>query len=182
MLLYVIPMDIKKQKRLFIGFSISDDDGRALIAHVKNSNPALSPSIKWTIDGNFHVTSHFLGETDEAAIPAICEAMDNLVVDQKSTAIEVTKLANFPQGKARLLAAYIAPNTLLTSIHQQLVSSHQQQAYLPHITLARGLAKTDKVQIEVTSYNLSLTHLLLYESFVIPTGAPYKIVHKTALF
>lgn len=174
-------------KRLFIGFPVLDADGRWLKAQVLNHNHTLTSSIRWTIDGNFHITSVFLGDIECALLPKIIESINLVSEGQLKTAVLISKIANFPHYKSKLLAAYITPSDCLDRFYCSLTAQLsslirlKHPDYQPHITLARGLLNEDELEIESINYKINLTHLVLYESIMQNTINKYQMLHKCEL-
>ena len=167
-------------KRLFIGFMISDEVGRQLIIEAKQQQAFLTGGIRWTIDGNFHVTSHFLGDINETDIPQVTTALQSVVAGKPAPTITIDKISPFPQYGSRLLAAYLKTNRIINSIFNELMPHFNalkvrsdNHSYTPHITLARGLDKgvsSDKI---LNNFVIKINQLALYESLLSPTGSNY---------
>jgi 2'-5' RNA ligase len=167
--------------RLFIGFKIEDEDGHNLIATITNSIKDLPNNIRWTFDGNFHITSHFMPNCDKKLIPnlelAMCDAIDNQ--DERIIAIE--QIGLFPQYGSTLCAAFVVPNKLVMGVYgslqthlERLAIPVEKRNYTPHITLARGIPKDNKFDSISVDYNIKLNSLVLYESRPLRSGSYYE--------
>lgn len=167
------------EKRLFIGFVISDDIGHQLIASARAHYGAVVDALRWTRDGNFHITSHFLGSVEQSQISVLEAGLHRVAENKPIIETTIEKIGAFPQYQSSLLAAYIKANSLILDIFNELkpvikpVTRHTDHyGYIPHITLARGLdSLADTVKI-VT--NIKLNHLALYESFPDKLGSTYS--------
>lgn len=175
-------------KRLFIGFMISDTVGHQLISKVKQHKHCITPGIRWTINGNFHITSHFLGDTDEDKIHQIITALQLVTVSKSATTIIIHKIATFPQYKSRLLAAYIQPNNMVSKVFNELKVylnalniGLDKRDYIPHITLARNFSN-DMTEVGlVNDFTIKINKLALYESIQSPSGSHYIPLFTTKL-
>lgn len=166
--------------RLFIGFKIEDSDAHHLISLIKHSEQTLPNSIRWSLDGNFHITSHFMPNCDEKYIPDLESAMHDVLGKKHHNTILVDTIGLFPQYKSTLCAAFVSPHRLIMNVHNQLkmhlerlsipVESRQ---YIPHITLARGFAKNGSFETISANYNIQLNALILYESHLQEGGSKY---------
>ena len=167
-------------KRLFIGFKVEPIQGQTLISIVKEQKPELDSGIRWTIDGNFHVTSHFLGDTETDKVPAIISAMHAATKNTRSIHIQIEKIALFPHYKSTILAAYIAPNDILRQIHDALPFTDKHE-YSPHITLTRGLKKNNKIPEIAVNYSINLNQFILYDSQPTQLGSIYTPIETILL-
>lgn len=167
-------------RRLFFGFIIDNAIGHDLIAKVSVENNAATNRIRWTIDGNFHVTTHFLGDVDEAQIPFLIEALQAIAAAQQSISTTVEKIGFFPQYRSRLVAAYVENNTVIMKIYRELGAKldqldvhFDQKNYIPHITLARTIDKIMNNDKLLNNYKIELNQLALYESVLGKNGSQY---------
>lgn len=126
-------------KRLFVAIPLPD--------YLKDSLHQLKTGLngfRWTARDNLHLTLKFIGDTEEAAMPAIEEALS--LVQVESFLLPVERIGFFPpRGQ---------PNFIWVSVgkgHPRLFQLHQKIenvlyalgiepatcAYRPHITIAR---------------------------------------------
>lgn len=61
--------------RLFVGVPLPEDYQQQLQALRDAWKKRLSSKMSWTKQGNWHLTLKFLGDTDEALLPELCEAL-----------------------------------------------------------------------------------------------------------
>ncbi len=174
--------------RLFIGFKIADQDGHCLINSVKDANLKLDQNIRWTMPGDFHITSHFMPHCTADLIPNIKHAMQEAVQGLARAVISIDKIDLFPQYGSTLCAAYVSSNPLIISIHKRLSISLEKLGvaietlnYKPHITLARGLAQHDPFKAIAFNAKIKLDSLILYESSAKTIGPRYTPLYIAKL-
>lgn len=168
------------KRRLFLGFPVDVTISHALIDQVKDYIDETMNCLKWTMDNDFHITSHFIGDVTDAECQVIqqnflCMNLPTLLIECKIVSIEL-----FRQHDSQLLAAIIQPNARLTEI-QQLCNQHlaklgfnlENKPYQPHLTLARGSKCGEILPIEC-SESLKLREFSLYESKITSSTSKYK--------
>jgi 2'-5' RNA ligase len=167
-------------KRIFIGFKVANSDGKQLISDMQHSNNSLIDGIKWTLLGNFHVTSHFIGELEAEKIEVLSAAIKEIGKNLQSTTISIDKIGCFPHFKSRIIAAYVASNPILTTAYEALSTAleiagvtAELRDYKPHITLARGLKKNAELTDITSNYSCLLKQFILYESAPQEGGSRY---------
>lgn len=178
--------------RLFVALQIPEGV-RATIAHLIRELKPLDNSWKWTRAENLHVTLKFLGETPQAKVKSISEALRS-VDCAWPIPVKFRGLGFFPNEKRpRVLWIGLdsAPSlpALATRIEDSLATigvPREERAFTPHLTLARNkdgrvsenirniLAKCAAAQFG--EMNASAFHLV--ESRLKSTGAEYTTLES----
>lgn len=95
---------------------------------------------------NAHITLRFLGETDEAVIPAIEQALTSAPIAARALEVKLSQLGVFSgTRKARVLWVGLDPAKELRRLKQQIDSvlertgapEEEERPYTPHLTLVR---------------------------------------------
>lgn len=141
---------------------------------------------------NIHLTMAFLGERSAGEMPAILEAMARAAqFCGGEPALQVAAPILLPPRSPRVLAAGVADrNGALTRLHKELTSAlgeqidySERRAFRPHLTLAR-LARDAKLPAELSPLRADefiCDELVLYRSYLEPSGARYEALERVAL-
>lgn len=150
---------------------------------------AILPRARWTRRDLLHVTTRFLGDTDEALVPALCEGAVAIGARRGSRGgggleVRATSLVAFPDARrARVLALSLSdPSGALGAIAEDcealavsLGFEPEARAFHAHLTLARMREATDvRAHLEELSAVGLVTALTLYRSELGegPDGSP----------
>lgn len=183
--------------RLFVALDIPEHAVQYL-ADVQEQLRRQTAADRWQSLHNLHLTLHFLGEVDEALIPAICEDMDIVSAIIKPFRLSTKEFGAFPTiFHPRVLWIGLGGQIrVLQQLHLLLAKrfelrpglSYDKRKYQPHITLARGLRASDQ-GLPLTQWNeqfLALqppqwvvSQVHLYKSELLPQGAVHTILHSS---
>jgi len=173
--------------RLFIAIELPSEIRDALMAFVTESR-GIAPRAKWVRAENLHVTLKFLGETDEAKLPAIQNALVS-VRSGKPVALDFRGLGFFPnEHRPRVFwvgmeaSANLKP--LAEAIDQEMHKNGfplENRPFTPHLTLARFEPPGMPVQLSAAAKqnsarsfgSLTAHEFHLIESKLKPGGAEY---------
>ena len=109
--------------------------------------------VNWSTPEQFHLTLRFLGETDEAMIDPLGEALRAALMDIKPFTLQLQKPSLFPRpSRARVIASLVSPAPELKlamrrinkAVHEVTGEPVDQGAFRAHITYGRikqGMAK-----------------------------------------
>ncbi|MDO4564424.1 MAG: RNA 2',3'-cyclic phosphodiesterase [Clostridia bacterium] len=120
--------------------------------------------------GNFHITLHFFGETNELA--PICNAMRETVKDARPFLLNLADYGYFAHGGARTSFLKVGGNlSELFRIHSILESALWERGFAkgrgrlqPHITLARAVKHGDLSGLEAPNDGFWVKSIVLFES------------------
>jgi 2'-5' RNA ligase len=128
----------------------------------------------WLDMRDWHVTLAFLGDTDGALLPALCDLGERVAAAASQCSLALHTLEWWPSAsKPRLLAAVgEAPQALLTMRRDLLAGlrelgvDHDGKPLRPHVTLLRleRSASTSDTAPTPCAVDLEVTQLALYRS------------------
>jgi len=132
--------------RTFLALDLDDALLRSVVALIDELRGERLPRARWVASTTLHVTLRFLGDTDEALVPALGELVTALG-EEAPRPIEVrsTSLLAFPNARrARVLALHLdeggAVSDLAAKAERAVTAlgfPPETRAFRPHLTLAR---------------------------------------------
>jgi 2'-5' RNA ligase len=134
-----------KKVRAFLGVSISSALRHRLAALQIDLESKL-PGVSWVRPESIHLTLKFLGAIDASRVSALTTAIDPVVRPREPFVCRVEGLGTFPEGESpRVLWVGVRDERgeleeLRNDLEEQLTSlgfSREDQAFRPHLTLAR---------------------------------------------
>lgn len=150
------------------------------------------PGARWTPPEKMHLTLAFLGDTEEARVSAVVEALAGVV--SPPVPVAVAGLGAFPSRRgARVLTAEVAPQRALMALHARVTAALaavgvvlERRPFRPHLTLAR-LKGADREAVRavlaspapVLAFEAAAFHL--YRSTLQLEGAHYDRLHSFPL-
>jgi 2'-5' RNA ligase len=187
--------------RLFIAALIPDTVRDALhTAREQLQRAAPDRALRWVAPDNYHITLLFLGEQDEARLPAIVQAMEAARAGVPPFEIAIRGLGVFPNwNRPNVLWAGVSEGgqplaQVATALERALMPAPSGKPFHPHITLARlktpcrdadGLKRRlhDAVQrLAATDFGrYKLRTISLMQSTLTPDGSVYTELHAVAL-
>ena len=173
--------------RAFIALEISEQLRYEVAGLARRLGQSVSG--RFVQPGNYHVTLAFLGDVDERAIAAACDALDVACEGAPSPQLACDGLGKFGKARDATLWLGIAQNDELariaTRVRDELASrdvAFDGKPFKPHITLARraGIPKTAMPELPFPqpSHAPAVT---LFKSQLDPEGAIYTPLHAVIL-
>jgi RNA 2',3'-cyclic 3'-phosphodiesterase len=185
--------------RLFVAVDLSAETRTAMAAEQQRIAASLhSPdaSLKWVRPQNAHLTLVFLGQVDEARVPALIAAV-GMDVDAPPFEIAFAGLGVFPpRGAPRVLWTGITAGLdEITALQRELAERVAAQGvrlearpFHPHLTLARWTSSrpSDRARALHASPRAPIARqrvasATLYESRLSPAGAAYTALTRVNL-
>lgn len=183
--------------RLFVALDIPEHAAQYL-ADVQQRLRREAVADRWQSLHNLHLTLHFLGEVDEAQLPAICEDLDIVSAIMKPFTLRAGEFGAFPHAlNPRVLWLGLRGHTrALQQLHLLLGKrfelraglSYDKRKYRPHITLARGV-RAPEAGLPLAEWNQRFLaqepphwqarQVHLYQSELLPEGAVHTILHSS---
>ena len=178
--------------RLFIAIAIPDDVRNALAQFIEEIR-GVAPKAKWVRAENLHITLKFLGETDEAKLPAIQNGLAS-IRHMEPVSFRFHGLGFFPNeryprvfwvGMETSVKLILLAEAIDEEMHE-LGFPLEKRAFTPHLTLARfeppalppPLGPAAK-QNELRGFgSLTASEFHLIESKLKPTGAEYTTIQS----
>ena len=183
--------------RLFIAIPVPPDVSRALAA-AQQQVKQVSAGGRYVSAENFHLTMHFIGESDDlAGAAAACE---EAVRGLRPFLVRLERFGRFMRNGAYTATVLLAGDLQeLRSLYETLTSALRergfsstggQKRFAPHITLARDVRTAedaedhyDTLRLETGAGSAFTANLLvLYESRNVGGRMVYTPLHKTRLF
>ena len=184
--------------RLFLAAELPDEVRRRLAEAQEALKPARLP-VKWTRPEAIHLTFRFLGETPEAHVPAIGEAVSrNLEEDTARFRLEARGVGVFPDhGRPRVIWAGIegdlaAAGRLKEALDKALRPlgfAEEERPFRPHLTLGRlvdgRLAPDWRARVGDLAGErfgaIEVGACVLFRSHLLPEGARYDALRRFPL-
>lgn len=148
--------------RLFIAIHFSDEVKRVLL-HATEDIRRRALSGRFTRPENLHLTLAFIGESDDVA--AIRQAVDRSAVPPFD--LTVGGFGHF----GNLYWVGIRPDPILSGLAERLQSALREsgfdierRAFKPHITVARKVAASASLHIDVPETGMTVERLSLMKS------------------
>jgi RNA 2',3'-cyclic 3'-phosphodiesterase len=145
--------------------------------------------IKWVEPKNMHLTLKFFGETDEAKIPSICQAMESAAAQSKPFTLKIAFTGIFgSRYDPKVLWFGIEQNAELEDLARNIFTElakysweADRQNFVPHLTIGRIKGLTDKPLFQqimskykkVEIQEELVTEITLYESILGREGPLY---------
>jgi 2'-5' RNA ligase len=153
--------------------------------------------IKWVEPSNMHLTLKFFGETDEAKIPAICQALESAVALSKPFTLKISNTGIFgSRYDPKVLWFGIENQNELEELARNIFTElakygweQDRQNFVPHLTIGRIKELKDKplFQKNISKYTSveiqdeNVTEIILYQSILRREGPLYINVFSAAL-
>ncbi len=184
-------------KRLFIGVQISPTlqaDLKQVYVKLKQMAQTGDYNIRWSPEENWHITLQFLGNSEDALIPKITEALDQVANNYRSFEVRASGVGGFPEERrARVIYANVARTQELLNLQSSVEQATQpygfvpeDREYSPHITLGR-LRSAGSISDLISPFvrkkfvDFQLTELVLFESTLRGTFPHYEPLHRSQL-
>ncbi len=180
--------------RLFCGLSLAYEVRRNLELMLEHLRPEAD--LAWSPSDNFHITTKFLGEFDEARLEELKAALRSLA-SPGPIPIRVRGLGWFPNPhQPRVLFAGIDAPESLPALHRatdeaaaRLGIAAETRPYSPHLTLARikPAVKVDTLRRAIAQLpsadfgQFTAARHLLYRSVPSAGGSVYSVVGEFPL-
>ena len=183
-------------KRLFVAIKIHPSTHYISLFN-EISSSLRHERIKWIEPENIHLTLKFFGETDEAKIPAIRQAIETAVAQSKPFTLKIANTGIFGSHyDPKVLWFGIEKQDELDSLAQNFFIElakcgweADRQNFVPHLTIGRIKELKDKPLFQkiISKYNTAeiqkenVTEIILYESILRREGPLYVPVFSAVL-
>jgi 2'-5' RNA ligase len=179
--------------RLFIAIEAPEAVGRHLL-RVQDALREVVGSGSWTREGAFHLTLKFLGEVAEGDVPALTDALGQVVCDGPIR-LRTSGIVCFPPGRATAVVGVEVVGEGLLKLQQavetrcaELGFPAERRVYRPHVTLARPRGRRNLASAAAQRAGTLLPgpwfdvdHFALIQSLLKPQGAQYVCLARFAL-
>jgi RNA 2',3'-cyclic 3'-phosphodiesterase len=175
--------------RLFVAVSLPDPLAALLGAAAAAIAP---PGLRATRRESLHVTVHFLGEVDPAAVPELSAALASACAGREPFTLRFDAVAPAPPRRPRMLWARAAPSAAYAALALAVAGAAASAApaarpartSAPHVTLARARAGARVRWPEpagLADAELAVETCLLVRSEMGPGGSRYTDLHAFPL-
>jgi RNA 2',3'-cyclic 3'-phosphodiesterase len=177
------------KRRLFIAVEIRKSP--ALVAVIDDFKKTFrNDNIKWTDNAGLHLTTQFLGDTDEDKIPQLIESISNTCKGFSIFNLAILGAGVFKNiHNPSVLWLGVERYDILKTIKEKLDVSLsnlgfqlEERAFKPHLTLGRikQLNNTELLKTMIFKYQEkpivqeTINKVILFESELTPKGPIYK--------
>jgi RNA 2',3'-cyclic 3'-phosphodiesterase len=140
---------VTDSKRLFVGARVSVATANALAGAAETLARRARDArldLRWVAPVSYHLTLKFLGNTHEATIPAVRDALDRATVGTPRIQFRTTRLGAFPSlDQARVIWAGVEEQSgALAALANRIeegcaaLGFARDRGFHPHITIARA--------------------------------------------
>jgi 2'-5' RNA ligase len=174
--------------RTFAAFDISEETRRAL--HAAQKSMGRLNGVNWADTEGIHLTLKFIGEIEDAKIPAVFDAMKRAVAGVAPIGFAVKGLGWFPPGRRpRVIWAGIeTEGEAMAGVVGRLEEGMAElgvppegRGFKPHLTLGRARGTIGPEELEAAFGRIArrefgretAEELVLYMSKLLPSGAEY---------
>jgi len=168
--------------RLFTGVEIPSDIGQAL-----GMLRGGLPGARWITPDNYHLTLRFIGDVDDMIAHEVASMLGR--VKRGAFELHLEGLTSFGGRKPRAVVATAAPTQPLLDVqaeHERLMQriglEPEGRKYLPHVTLARLRASSNRDVAEYLSTRglfrtttFRVSRFVLFSSRASVGGGPYVV-------
>ena len=181
--------------RVFIAIDISDKIRAAisdLQQKLKTEADIKKRDVKWVRPENIHLTLKFLGETTDAQLLDVCNAVERVTDGENDFHLEIASVGYFGGVSARVLWVGSGPGSdelcrLQKNIEEQLAQAgwpKEKRSFTGHLTLCRikntnAGAKLAQISEKYSDYKLgtiSVDSVKVYQSQLTPKGPIYNVL------
>jgi len=183
--------------RLFVAVDPDAAVRQALAATLEALRP-LAPDAKWAKPEGMHLTLAFLGEVEDATVPAVKDAVERVARASAPLRLSAAGGGSFgPRSHPRVLwvglEGDLAPlGALKSDLEAALVPCGYEpdpRPFSPHLTLARARLPRGDRDLALCAADLALAdlggfvadELILYRSHLSPKGSRYEALVRATL-
>ena len=183
-------------KRLFAAIKIHTS-ARYISLFNEISSSLRHERIKWVEPENMHLTLKFFGETDDAKIPSICQALKTAVAQSKPFTLKISNTGIFGSHyDPKIIWFGIEQQDELENLARNIFTElakcgweADRQNFVPHLTIGRIKELKDKPLFQkiIGKYNTveiqeeNVTEIIVYESILRREGPLYVNVFSAVL-
>lgn len=183
-------------KRLFVAIKIQPED-QLSNAYQKIKDELHADHIKWVNENNLHITLKFLGDTPDKDVSHIIQNLGKSLEGTKRFQFRIEGFGYFGNSRfPRVLWFGIEDEGQLQQLYSQINKGlesfgtpEKSDIFKPHLTVGRvkefrSMNKLFELEAEFagkTFQTALVGEIILYESFLKPTGPVYKVVEKFEL-
>ena len=178
--------------RAFIALPLPADVKTHLRSISAKLDRMAAGSVRWVPAEQIHLTLKFLGEIDEAKVPAISAELKRIAPGSAPWKARLAGLGGFPGGSSpRVIWVGLEDGGASASLNSQVEAAmvslgfeRESRGFTPHLTLGRrkpgrntgGIGRESFGQVVVEPMEFLFSRLVLFQSTLSPTGAVHSEV------
>lgn len=180
--------------RVFVAVRLEVGAREALARGVLAAQRVAAPGVRWIAPDNWHFTLQFLGDTDEASVPPLRDALRRAAARHAPFEIVLAGVGAFPRpDHARVVwvgvsAGGVPLTALASDVARETAAlgfAPEARAFQPHLTVAR-LKRPASVEHVLAALTFApvpqpVREIVLYRSHLAPSGARYEALDRSAL-
>jgi len=185
---------MRELHRLFIGLAVPDDIRRRLVERLDGWRKRFAFA-RWAHPDDWHITLHFIGETESGKIPAIVRALNESAADARPFDVKLRGLGTFgpPARPSLLLVLPDGRHEPLRALHaalggalaREIGFAPEARPFKPHLTLARKYAGAEpwnpaRAEAETFSASWTARDVCLFRSHL-GRRPMYEVVHRAPI-
>lgn len=163
--------------RLFTGIALSKD----IISEFQNftNKQPRQQGFRWIPSVNWHITTCFIGDTDEKELPVIHNNLKSVSQYIQPFTLTFSSFHFAPKRRPHMIWGRFeksgAFSELTKTLHHKLGIRKNHKDAIPHVTLARfkGEPGFKIITEEWNVHDLPVNNLVLWKSELSPKGATY---------
>ena len=179
--------------RMFIAIDL-DPALKAGLMELVGAFKRLEAEVRWVRPQGLHLTLKFLGEVDQAGLPAVGKAVRGAAAEHRSFPLVLQGTGTFPGGsRPRVLWAGVREGPELMAFQEAVESGLETEGYPrearpfhPHLTLGRvsGPSRVAEAVRELEKRRdtvfgeMTVRKVAMFESVLRPQGAEYRIAEE----
>lgn len=180
--------------RLFVAVPLDASARDALARGLLAAQQAATPGLRWIAPDNWHFTLQFLGDTEEASVAPLQDALRRAAARHAPFDIALAGTGAFPRAEhARVVWVGVsvggAPlSELAVDVAREtepLGFVPEVRAFQPHLTVARlkRPASVERTLAAITfaAVSQSVREVVLYRSHLAQSGARYEALARIPL-
>jgi 2'-5' RNA ligase len=174
--------------RCFIAIE-TPESVKEIIGNIMDILTKTDADVKWVPYENIHITLKFLGNTDEALITPIKNALCKKLLPYKPFYIKITDIGYFPGSRRpRVIWLGIEESEVLGKLHSDINNEmvffgyeEEKRKFSPHFTIGR-VRSQKRIQEMIKTMNefstpsfedIEIRNITLMKSELNPAGAKY---------
>jgi len=182
--------------RLFVAIELSDEV-RSALAVAQNAFGRTIDGVRWVRPEQLHLTVKFLGETPDADVPRVAEAVARGAARSRPFEMQLTECGCFPpRGPVRIVwvGTHDPSGSLQDCVNaaedemEKIGFPKESRPFSAHLTIGRAKEgrSTGEVRSAVESAKVkpvrqAVHELTLMSSVLSPKGSSYSVVSRSKL-
>lgn len=181
------------KKRVFVAIDISEEARSKTSDYIRKLREKF-PKVRvgWDKPENLHMTMKFLGETEDAELAKLIQAVEKTAQKFTTFNLQIAETGVFPTPRqARVLWLGVKDkegnlrklNDVLENECERQGFAKERRQFKAHLTVARLKEKSNELveahlQQKFESEEFKVSEIVIYQSQLHPTGSIYSVISK----